>query len=382
MPCCLLSLSISTRVTEHQTKINMWKEKKLAEEDDAASTDSLEKYQVEIIPPPPFSERLRNRFNASYFRSVVDFCKARGCIIGIMIILEIGFVLFNYYYSYQSVYPGSKVAANINRTRSSGTAFEVFKWMICSASVALTGSLAVLLLIFGARLVDKIFPRWVIVPFATFWVPLCVFLGTWQVWISFLLVPVWTDHVYSTACHGWDMSANLQGVSWDNQFKSLPHVGTAMVVLAHGNYSMHLERDEIDHDVYYFYPADTFNYTPPFSNITYNFANAIYTIDNVTTHFTLKPNLQFPSLDLVLHDMSIPFESTYGPPNADLVYHNGSIQTNVFNTVTTKANDCTQLRACGMLNPNGAFDIAMGVVMIQQYSYSISCTTPSNNSCS
>lgn len=346
--------------------------------DNVARVDHLEQFQVEIVPPPPLHERLRNRLKAFYFRSMASFCGGLGLAIALGIFLELVFVLFNYFECYQSVYPGSKVAANINRTGSSGTAFEVFKWMICCVCLALTVPLAILLLRLGVRFVSNKFPRWAVVLFAILWIPICFFLGTWQCWISFLVEPLWKIHVYDTACQGWDMSADLQGVSWKNLPQSLPYVGVATVVLAYGNYSMQLQRDEINHDVFTFYPLHTFNYIRPFSNITYNFYNATYTIENTTIGFTLKPNLQFTQLDLALHDMSIPFESTYGPPNADLVYHNGSSQINVFNTVTTKTGDCTQLRACGMLDPKGSFEIVMGVVMIQQYYYSVSCTTPSN----
>jgi hypothetical protein len=358
----------------------VWEKEKLAEKDiELALIDPLERFQVETVPPPPFSERLRNRLGPSNLWSLANSCGRWGWIISGVIVLEVIFVLLNYYDCYQSIYPGSTVAAAINRTVATGTVFNVFKGMICSGGVAITGTVLVMLLIRGMRYGVKLFPRWIVISFAIICLPVLIFLGTWQGWISFMLKPVLTNYVYNTACQGWDISADLQGVSWDNQLQSLPYVGTATVVLAYGNYSMQLERDETNHDVFTFYLLNTFNYTPPFSNVTYNFSNETYTIDNVTTKFTLEPNLQFPHLDLVLRDISIPFESTYGPPNADLIYRNGLVQKNVFNTVTTRDGDCTQLRACGMLSPKGSFEIAMGVVMIQQYNYSVSCTTPTDN---
>jgi hypothetical protein len=245
---------------------------------------------------------------------------------------------------------------------------------------------------FGVVFVGEEISKYLAALIALPWIGLCLFLGTWQLWIYWLMMSVWYTSVWNHACDGWDGYAMLEGITWGDVVSSLPYVGTATVFLAAGNYTMQLERNNTFHDIFYFYnittdlmgdPTGDFvtgSIPPAYNNITYDISNHLYTISNTTIHYITSPNLAFPSLDLVLSDDSIPFGSGGDMPLANLLYRNGSTRLNVLSTVNTEKDDCTQMKVCIMQNPLGDYEIALGVVMIQQYLYAVSCTTPSGNS--
>lgn len=306
----------------------------------------------------------------------------RGALAGltlVVLVIELIFFLFNYYDVYQDVFPGSTVAKNL--AGGGGTAFEIFKWMICWCSGAFTVPLGGYLGFVTIKALAQSSTAGTILAFI-FALPIFavgLFVGSWQMWIYWMWTPVWTNSVWNHACDTWDGYALLQGITWGDVSSSLPFVGVATVFLASGNYSMQLERNNRFHNTFTFYDLQTGNITPLFDNITYDTIHHTYTIKNVTTHYTLDPNLAFPSLDMELADNSIPFDSDCGYPAADILYHNGSVTSNVLNTVNTNYDDCTQLKMCVMSHPEGDFEIAMGVVMIQQYLYGVCCTTPSDS---
>lgn len=304
------------------------------------------------------------------------------CTIAAIFFIELVFFLFNYYAIYSEVFPGSTVANNLSG--GGGTAFTVFQWMICWCSGGLTAPAGIYLAVIGIKgvaegLGDGI-GTCIACIIALPWIGICLFLGTWQMWIYWLGTAVWSNSVWNNACNGWDGYALLQGIQWADVSSSLPYVGTATLFLAAGQYTMQLERNNQFHNIYYFYNLNLGNVTPTYDNITYNILNNTFTINNRTSHFNGGTNLAFPTLDLVLKDTSIPFGGDCGFPNANLIYQNGSTSLNVLNTVNTASSDCTELKVCANMEPRGDFEIAMGMVMIEQYLYGVCCTTPSSNS--
>jgi hypothetical protein len=295
-------------------------------------------------------------------------------ILTVFLAVEFIFFLFQYYDVYQNVYPGSKVAQNLSG--GGGTAFEFFKWAICWCSGVLTVPAGFYMAHLGVAFVGKEISKWLACIIALPWIGLCLFLGTWQMWSYWMMMSVWGSSVWNHACDGWDGYAMLDGITWANVSQSLPYVGAATVFLAAGNYTMQLERNNTSHNVFTFYQITACNLTPMYDHITYDTDKHVYTINNSTNHYTVSPNLAFPSLDLVLKDNSIPFGSGCDMPLANLIYRNGPTTSNVLSVVNTDSSDCTKMKVCAMANPPGDFEIAMGVVMIQQYLYGVCCTTP------
>jgi hypothetical protein len=196
----------------------------------------------------------------------------------------------------------------------------------------------------------------------------------------------WGDVAWTDACNGWDITAVVQGVRWADFRDDLLFVGNStVVVVGQGNFTIQLHRNYQDGNLYYFYVTDTHHFTPPYTNFTYNTANTTYTVANVTTSYNEVPNLSFPSLALELRDPSIPFHRTDDnayPPSADLVHRNGTQLSNVLSTSVLRVSDCTSLKVCGMQDTIGAFQIALGVVMIEQFKASVCCTMPANETIS
>jgi len=266
---------------------------------------------------------------------------------------------------YQSSHPGSKIAAYID---GGGVTFSVFQIIICNLGMLITLIFGILFLIGGIRLVYQRFGLWVAIPFAIVWLGICAFLGTWQAWLWAVVRPIWTENFLNTACQGWNMSIMLAPYTI-NLEQSLPFLGVATVTLLNGSYSMQLEQNAANHYVLYFYTLNTTNAEPPISNITYNTFNMTYTIDNVTAHYAMSPNLAISSRGMQLVDPSIPFIGS-GPPSANIEFKNGS---RVLDTVTTLYSDCTQLKVCAIYDSVGDFEVALGIVMIQQFQYAQTC---------
>src|SRR5277367_5886524 len=71
------------------------------------------------------------------------------CAIAAIFVIELVFFLFNYYAIYSDVFPGSTVANNLSG--GGGTAFTVFKWMICWCTGAFTVPAGIYLAIAGIK---------------------------------------------------------------------------------------------------------------------------------------------------------------------------------------------------------------------------------------
>jgi hypothetical protein len=292
--------------------------------------------------------------------------------------VELIFFLFQYFSAYQTIYPGSRVAQNLSG--AGGTAYAVFEWFICGSSFALTFPMGLYVGFGGVGVIAEHMGKLVAALLALPWIGICLFLGTWQIWVYWLMVDVWGQSVWNHACDTSSGYAMLDGITWDDVSSSLPYIGTVTVLLAAGNYSMQLSRNSTIHSTYYFQNLYTGSLTPTFDHISYNTLNKTYTIENATNHYSTTPNLAFPSLDLVLKDNSIPFGNEGDMPLANLIYRNASTTLNVLNVVNTANNDCTKMKVCVNTKPDGDFEIALGLLMIRQYLYGVSCTTPSDSS--
>jgi len=271
--------------------------------------------------------------------------------------------LINYYYCYDSVYPGSKPAAMLNKN---WTAYIIFKWIAGLLTVPATFALAPVVL-------------WPILILGESCLLLYLWgaISTWGFWVSWPMEYIWHKAVWNGACQGWNITAILQGEACINYIdtSSAFLVANATISLLRGSYTMNLALQNTSNtfDVYNLYVVDTFGYTPPLFNISYNVTNTSFSINNIVASYNMTPNLSFPSLGLELRDPSIPFSTDgYHPPAANLVLHNG---TRVLNTVTLSPSDCTQLKVCGMSGETEeAFEIVLGVVMMEQFVYSVWCT--------
>jgi hypothetical protein len=113
--------------------------------------------------------------------------------------------VYNFFLTYDAVYPGSAIAANISHSKASHGAFEAFIFILQGL---LLGSIFYTVKRERER-VRKWGGVWRIMAILIF-----AFLGTWQGWISFLvMIPLWQDAVWNNACQGWDMTAVIQGIS-------------------------------------------------------------------------------------------------------------------------------------------------------------------------
>lgn len=204
--------------------------------------------------------------------------------------------------------------------------------------------------------------------------------------MTVIVVSIWYTHhewdMYSDACQGYNISAILSGVSGTdptNFYGLIPIVGIATVALAYGNYSMHLlYHNETPPAIFRFEVFQSFNYTPALESITYNESHAIYFINDTANPYNISPTLGFPSLDLISNGSSSGFQydSSCSAPSVQLDYHNNSFSVyNVLKTAMTSPSNCSQLKVCGMLDGTDDFQIALGVVMIAQSSYSYGCQT-------
>jgi len=297
------------------------------------------------------------------------------------ILVELVFFLFQYYDVYHYVYPDSRAAQNLSGGK--GTAFAFFKWAICWCTGCFTFWGGAYLAFHGIKVAAEEFSVVVAWLVALPWIAICLFVGTWQMWIYWVMMSVWGDSVWNHGCDGWDGYAMLEGIQWMDVSGSLPFVGAATVFAAAGNYSLQLERNARNHNIFYFYDMQSGNMTPPYTNITYDIRNHTYTRDNITEHYTVTPNLAFPSLDLQLDDDSIPFSTDEcDMPLANLQYRNGTTTSDILHVVNVQSNDCTKLKVCANMDPKGDFEVAMGVLMIQQFAYGVCCTAPSGQSSS
>ena len=349
-----------------------------------------------------------------------------------IICTQVAQFLITYYYCYDYVYPGTKLSQSLNDLE----ALTAIKWSLAFLLLPPNLFAAIMLFRLAIKTLDARI-RFLVVSLLPVWFLLCVLLGTWGFWIAWPVGSIWHRKVWNDACNGWDLLAVLEGVSYATLNSSLPYLGVVVVYLSEGNYTMELvSKDTSSFDLYEFYVSSSFNYTPPISNITYNTTGSTYTT-NVTSHYVTSPNLAFPPLGLALADPSIRFfkQGQY-PPAADLIRagrlpsSNGTygheemlsetavrsatttsthrltpfstlqnsvppspsplhelpslsqsksdgdatLNTAILKTITLSPSECTQLKLCGTLDGTEDFQVALGLVLIEQFKFSICCT--------
>lgn len=265
--------------------------------------------------------------------------------------------VMSYYNIYADVYPLSLQAAHIQGAHH--VVYEVFRWIL-----SIVGCLAMSFLAVAAigscmdgdgcdfcQFVVLILP--VLALKFVIWLP---------VYLSLIIRPRMADRAWNAMCDEWEIQATLNGSTSEGLNITL---GIATVVLSTaGNYTMQLIANSAFN--LSFSVVDSFNYTPPISTIVYNNESLIFTTDNATSgHYIVTPQLSFPSLNLESTAPDyINFETEGGPALALLSYNRTMP---VLYTVNTKPGDFSLLRVCGSLEPIGDFQIAMGVVLMQQY---------------
>jgi len=296
---------------------------------------------------------------------------------------------------YRRIYPGSKVAANILLNKHTHTAWNAFFWLFAVAATIANMFVAQLWTSWFAEisrieaLLKKILRREFLLLMCSgirsfIVVPALVF---GPCWIVFAYRYAWKAIAWHHECSGWDYVILLDGVSWDPFLSNRSLVGTATILATPGMTKMDLFRDVRTHGNYIFKISQTSNSTLPLSSIAYNLTGATYTANNITSSFNVTPFLSFPSLDIDTRDHSIPFlrpdDKSY-PPSADLIYRNSTtishlLTTELLRLASWNFSDCTKLKACGMQDRTGGFQIALGVVLIEQVLSSLYCTLPSNS---
>ena len=346
----------------------------------------LQSYEVVITPSPSFHSRVRKSLQPRrWFPSVIT---AKTKII-VMVAFNVIWAVYVTVDAYATIHPGSKIAANISVNTSTSNTFDSFLWIFAFFAVIVNLFVASVWVDWawnwGLRVLrmDDIWRE------TSRFDPVACF-GFWIVVIALITTPGWATEVvriswqkiaWSHVCDGWEVDAVLTGVDFGAYFLDSPNttlVGSAAITIGQGGYTMQLFQDAILHNFFTFNVSDTLGFEPPLSTIWYDMIATTYTVANVTTSFDMTPNLSFPSLNLQLADPSIPFvhgDLSY-PPSANLIYSNGTSDSRLLRTELLKYQHCTQLKVCGMQGSTGTFQIALGVVMIEQFSAAVFCTIP------
>ena len=287
--------------------------------------------------------------------------------------------------SYANIYPGSKFAANILLNNSTWKAWEAFYWIF-----VICATVCNIMLLFTDwykrlwRLGQKLRSGCLI----CIWfglLPLLTFLAlSGAIWMTYLIRSLWKGNAWNNACQGWDITAVVTGVKTLPGNYSFPLLATATVSAAQGSFTLRLLRQNTNYQqftlaVYSSYPKMQF--LPTYSNISYNTLDLSYSASNISASYIYSPNLAFPSLSLKLRDPSIPFtrpDRKDYPPSADLIRQNGSAISNILQTVMTSPADCITLKVCGSRQYLAEFQVALGVVMIEQFKTGMYCTLTNN----
>lgn len=338
----------------------------------------LQEFEVEYDTRPPFRTRFRQAIQPG--RRTTKWVIAAVC-------LDLICAGYQAVDSYSDIYPGSELAAHILRNTSTWGAWFAFYWIftifacICNVSLLFTDQWK-----WFWRLSEKLKFGWLIRVWRMVLVLVVIGLIFGPIWVTYLIRGLWSNSVWNSACSGWDITAVIQAVSY-YQWASHPSViATATISAAQGSFIMKLMPQNFDNN-YEQYTVRAFSnvnqpgFNPAFANISYNTISHAYNGSNITASYVTSPNLAFPALDLELRDPSIPFTrpnmNTY-PPSADLIYRNGSTEANVLQTVMTSPTTCTTLKVCGTQNYLKDFQIALGVVMIEQFKVGVLCSVPSD----
>lgn len=340
---------------------------------------ALESFEVILDPSPPLHIQVKNSIR-TWYTSVTPADKK----IFAAITLDVICIIYQAFDAYATLYPGSKIAANILLNASTGRAWEAFFWLFAifaSVGNVLAAPMWVAWIAEKLRInrlrsqqccfclvaffsIGIIIPALVVAPF----------------WATFVIRIVWQDIAWTHVCDGWEIDAVLTGVDWYNYYPNITLVGAAVVTIGGNGYTMQLNRNAVLHNLFTFNVTNTTDFIPPLSTISYDMDALTYTVANVTTSFDLTPNLSFPALNVQLVDPSIPFvrsDPSY-PPSANLIYRNNASDPRFLRTELLDYPDCTQLKVCGMQDSTGKFQIALGVVMIEQFSAAVFCTVPSS----
>jgi len=212
-------------------------------------------------------------------------------------------------------------------------------------------------------------------------------IKTVTTWIRSPVMAAWQHNVWEHGCDSWDVNAVLSSSTYITLVETLPNVGTANITSRTGiNYSVHLNRHPENHLRFDLQIATNGGSSdPPFSIITYDTQNltysAISSFKNTSDLYNTSPNLAFPSLGLRILDESIPFlRPGYDgcwPAAATLVKQNSTTSnyTNILRTLTFDPDEKTRMMVCGMSGDQASdFQIALGVVFIAHYHYSLCIT--------
>ena len=130
-------------------------------------------------------------------------CRA-ATIISLFIGIQFSVAVYAFYYCYEHVYPGSKIAAVIDVKYNVFHLFywtfvvfaSIFNFVICSWVYRCT-----------TGPIKRWFPCYPFVATVIF----CV-VGSWPLWVAALVELIWQNVVWNNACQGWDITAVLQGV--------------------------------------------------------------------------------------------------------------------------------------------------------------------------
>jgi hypothetical protein len=301
------------------------------------------------------------------------------------------YVIYAYYFNYAEIFFNSTVAMNIFRNDDTENAFKAFYWilaLLCLIPNFFIGYGFAMIgwgIAKGCKMQGCLSCCWMIP-----WVFAAVMIKTATLWGRPVAEGVWQANVWNDDCPTWDLAVTIASSDVSNLAETLPTVGTANITSATlgYNFTVDLNRHDDNHqrfDLHVTSMSGTIE--PPFSIITFDSQNRTYNGTatgnaNITGSYDATPNLAFPSRNLTQLDPSIPWQrpdySTCWPPAVNLIKHISTTEyLNVIKSITLNPDDGTQLKVCGMAGVVAVdFQIALGVVFIEQYKYALCSTTP------
>jgi hypothetical protein len=279
------------------------------------------------------------------------------------------YALYMYFLNYAKIYPGSKVAYDVFRSKDSDTAFQLFYWFTCCLA---SGYILVGLI---ALLQDQGSVWCCLFPFA-------LGMVTMPFWLRFPILSTTHNSVFLRTCDDWDIRAILSGISWPDYVWYLPtQVVNITLTMSNTIIMLGIYRRQLNPLVYDMILS---NATQGFySNITYNLEfSEISSAESPSFNisYDVSPNLALPSLNMSLATDSVPWLRpncyTCWPPAINLVHSNGTQRPQkVIQTITLDPSDCTQMLVCGSGGSELTnFQIALGLTAIHHFHYALCCT--------
>src|SRR5277367_2629267 len=202
----------------------------------------LDSYQVVIDPSPPFHIRVRNSIRTRY--ASIDRAEKK---IIVMITLNIICVVYQAFDSYATLYPGSKVAANILLNDNTNHAWMAFFWLFAIFASAANLVAVPIWVAWAARLlrIDRIRTRkYLFCLVGLFGIGIVVpSLILAPFWVTFVVRIIWQRIAWSRVCDGWQVDAVLTGVNYYTYYPNITLVGSAAITIGQGGYTMQLFRD-------------------------------------------------------------------------------------------------------------------------------------------